>query len=96
MGNEVEANTEEVDYLKYSESGIKVKDLDVLKDLALGVSTKNPIKSVVSGIQILILCAYWYLRGRLIEEEILREKNKQSQKQTNKDREEVDAEAPKL
>lgn len=86
----------EVDYLKYGTSGLKVKDLDQLKDIVLGISTTNYFAMAIALVKLLAIGAYFFIRGKIVEEEILLEKNKQTQIQVNTDANETETTAPKL
>ena len=96
MSEELNTEVTEVDYLKYKKSGIKVADLDALKDTVLGVSTGNWFKMIIAGIKIIVIFAYWYVRRKMIKEEILIARNKQLQGQVNDDRDQVDVDVPEV
>lgn len=88
--------TEEVDYLKYGNTGLKVKDLDQMKDLIMGISTSNYIAMIIAGIKLLMLAAYFFVRDKALKEEILLAKNKQLQDQANHDAGQVETQAPEV
>lgn len=86
----------EVDYLKYGTSGLKVKDLDQLKDIVLGISTSNYFAMAIAFVKLLAIGAYFFIRGKIVAEEILLEKNKQAQAQVNHDADQTETTAPRL
>lgn len=86
----------EVDYLKYGTSGLKVKDLDQMKDIVLGITTSNYFAMIIAVIKLVAIGCYFFIREKLVAEEILVEKNKQTQAQVNHDADQVETKVPTL
>jgi len=84
----------EFDYLSYDGNGLTVKDLDLIKDTALGVSTSNIFKMIMGAAKLAIFFIWFFLRRKIIKEEILIKRNEIHQKQINQNRDEVDVDIP--
>jgi len=96
MAKDEKIEPNEFDYLKYGKSGLSVKDLDIIKDTALGISTSNYFKIAIGFFKIIVIAAWWYMRRQIIKQEILIERNKLHQSQINDSRDEVDVELPNV
>ncbi len=91
-----EPTAAEIDYLKYGSSGLTVKDLDTMKGLVMGIGVGSWFSAILAGAKLLCLAAYFFLRRKIVEEEILVAKNKQIQDQANQDADQVDTTAPRI
>lgn len=84
-----EENKEADKIVKYGRPSLSVSDLDSLKDAVLNVGT-GTWSTLVSFVKLLAIGAYFIARKRVIEEEILIERNQDRSDQINDDRDDVD------
>jgi len=79
------------DYTKYKTTGVTVKQLDEMYAILVAPAT-NYVTMTVKAVQLILIGVYIFARNKLIDQEMMIQKQVYEQKQNNSTRTEIDGE----